>query len=145
MPYLAFQNAKGAKVELGGNSLAQMQSSLEKNGTVAHPELALAFIRAFFARRDLQVKKQKCLQVGDEAGAEEVDDELDTAEEEEEKTKEAYAAACRGEVGAGGSGAAAAAPAGASASAAAAADPYAFLKADGQQQQPQPPVDDDFM
>ncbi len=72
MPYLAFQNAKGEKVELSGNNLAQFQAAIEKNGTVAHPELALAFVKAFFIRRDAHVKKQKAVLAEDEDAADAV-------------------------------------------------------------------------
>jgi len=56
MPYLAFQNAKGEKVELSGNTLAQFEAAVAKNGTVAHPDLALAFVKAYFHRRDIHVR-----------------------------------------------------------------------------------------
>lgn len=46
--------------------------AIEKNGTVAHPDLALAFVKAFFHRRDIQVKKQKAILAEDEDAEDEV-------------------------------------------------------------------------
>ena len=86
MPYLAFQDAAGQKLELSGNNLAQFTAgqhaqtqtthetageaegilfhgsraaaylccvlaAIEKNGKVAHPQLALAFVKVRIRRR----------------------------------------------------------------------------------------------
>ena len=134
MPYLPFQTTAGAKVELSGNNLEQFQKAIEKNGTVAHPDLALAFVKAFFHRRDIQVKKQKAILAEDEDAEDEADAELGPAEAEESRAKDAYTKACA-------SGAASSSSS-SSAAPVATEDPYAYLKpaADAA-----PPADDDFM
>jgi len=141
MPYLPFQTKTGAKVELSGNNAEAFQKAIDKRGDIAHPDLAMTFIKAFFHRRDIQVKKQKAILAEDEDAEDEAEAELGPAEAAESQAKDNYERACRGESIATSSSSASAATA-ASADNKEADNPYGFLKPDANDQ---PPEDDDFM
>lgn len=104
---------------------------------MAHPQLANDFVRAFFIRRDLHVKKQKALLAEDEEAADAADEELEPAEVEETRAKEAYLKACSGD---GSASSSSAAPTTAEKKE---EDPYAYLKPAAASNDA--PVDDDFM
>ena len=61
---------------------------------LARPE-AISWVKTFFIRRDLQVARQKALQLGDERKVDTIDEQLDDAEDAEDAAKSAYDTAVR--------------------------------------------------
>jgi len=99
--------------------------AFEQHGNLLHKDLALAWVRALFARRDAKIVTQK-IERGElpSSKRDEAVEALEDAIEEEEEAEEAYQKACQASqaaIAAGGSVAAAAAGSSSSGAAAAAA------------------------
>jgi len=90
MPYLSFKSQTGQNVELGGNKLEDFKQAIEKHGKIVAVDQALAWVTAFFDRRNSQVAKQKALQVNDAAKAEEASAHAKVSEAAENAAKSAY-------------------------------------------------------
>lgn len=90
MPYLKFRTTTNANVELKGDTTEQFRAAIEKHGSIDRPDLALAFVEAYFKRRSHQVLRQKAEQIGDEDTADKEYDLTVEAEEIEEEAKAAY-------------------------------------------------------
>eukprot|EP00667_Euglena_gracilis_P032919 EG_transcript_52066 len=90
MPYLSFKTAEGEAIQLAGNNPAEVKAAIAKHGKVLFPDLAGAFVDAFFQRRDLTVQLQKATREGRAADVESAKTKLKAAEREEQRVREAY-------------------------------------------------------
>ena len=59
MPYLRFNTTDKQSVQLSGNNAEDFVKAFEKHGKIAHKDYAMAWVRAYFERRDLEVTLQK--------------------------------------------------------------------------------------
>jgi len=59
MPYLRFNTTDKQSVQLSGNNADDFVKAFEKHGKIAHKDYAMAWVRAYFERRDLEVTLQK--------------------------------------------------------------------------------------
>lgn len=98
MPYLKFTSTDNKQIEIGGNKYDDFKTKLDNTANLAAVSQAIAYVKAFFDRRTLQVQRQKAVVAGDEREAERIDDLLDDAEETEDNAKEAYEQAVKSEL-----------------------------------------------